>query len=175
MNSRGSPIGFFYPVIPTQIFGQSRNPEGYFWHPTSRAYFQSRISPRFRFKIPNPEPQIREILHPEKLIGDPQLKATTFFFFSWTIQSCRTQLQNILPTFDELNDMWNKRDKVRSSATSLFKCLFRSLRCRCCLTSPKTAPSTLFLMALEEILVKDKITASCERNMSPKHYFERYK
>ena len=49
----------------------SRNPEGYFWHPISRAYFQSRISPRFRLKIPNPEPQIREIPHPEKLIGDP--------------------------------------------------------------------------------------------------------
>ena len=71
---RGSPIGFFYPVIPTQIFGQSRNPEGYFWHPTSRAYFQSRISPRFPFKIPNPEPQIRQIPHPEKLIGDPLIR-----------------------------------------------------------------------------------------------------
>ena len=68
----GSPIGFFYPVIPTQNFGQSRNPKGYFWHPTSRAYFQSPISPRSRFKIPNPEPQIREIPHPEKLIGDPR-------------------------------------------------------------------------------------------------------
>ena len=71
---RGSPIGFFYPVIPTQIFGQSRNPEGYFWHPTSHAYLQSRISPRFPFKIPNPEPQIRQIPHPEKLIGDPLIR-----------------------------------------------------------------------------------------------------
>ena len=70
--NRGSPIGFFYPVIPTQIFGQSCNPEGYFWHPTSRAYFQSQITPRFPFKIPNPEPQIREIPHPEKSIGDPR-------------------------------------------------------------------------------------------------------
>ena len=68
---RGSPIGFFNPVTPTQNFRQSRNPEGYFWHPASRAYFQSTISPRFRLKIPNPEPQIREIPHPEKLIGDP--------------------------------------------------------------------------------------------------------
>ena len=72
--TRGSPIGFFYPVIPTQNVGQSRNPEGYFWHPTSRAYFQSRISPRFRLKIPNPESQIREIPHPEKLIGDPLIQ-----------------------------------------------------------------------------------------------------
>ena len=29
---------------PTQNFMQSRNPEGYFWHPTSREYFQSQIS-----------------------------------------------------------------------------------------------------------------------------------
>ena len=67
----GSPVRFFNPVIPTRNFGRSRNPEGYLWHPASRAYFQSRISPRFRFKIPNPEPQIKEIPHPEKLIGDP--------------------------------------------------------------------------------------------------------
>ena len=51
---------------------------------------------------------------------------------------------------------WNKPDKVWGSASSLFRCLFRSLRCRCCLSSLKTAPSTLFLMALEEIIVKDK-------------------
>ena len=62
-NYCGSPIGFFNPVIPRVIFD--------FWHPTSSAYFPSRISPRFRFKIPNPEPQIREIRHPEKIIGDP--------------------------------------------------------------------------------------------------------
>ena len=52
---RGYPIGFFNPVIPTQNFVQSRNPEGYFWHPTSQAYFQSRDSPRFYFQIPNPD------------------------------------------------------------------------------------------------------------------------
>ena len=34
---------------------------------------------------------------------------------------------------------WNKRDKVWSSASPLFKCLFRSCRRRCCLTSLKTA------------------------------------
>ena len=67
----GPQQGFSIPLIPTQNFGQSRNLEGYFWHHASRAYFQSRISPQFRFKIPNPEPQIREIPHPEKLIGDP--------------------------------------------------------------------------------------------------------
>ena len=41
------PIAFFNPVIPTQNFGQSRNPAGYFWHPTSRAYFQARV-PSFK-------------------------------------------------------------------------------------------------------------------------------
>ena len=41
---RGSPIGLFTPVIPTQNFMQSHNPEGYFWHPISLAYFQSQIA-----------------------------------------------------------------------------------------------------------------------------------
>ena len=31
----GSPIGFFNPLIPTQNFVQSRNPDSYFWYPTS--------------------------------------------------------------------------------------------------------------------------------------------
>ena len=35
----------------------SHNPEGYFWHPISRTYFQTRISPRFCFKIPSPDLQ----------------------------------------------------------------------------------------------------------------------
>ena len=56
--------GFFNLVIPIHNFVQSRNPEGYFWHHTSRAYFQSRISLLFYFKIPNPEHQIREITYP---------------------------------------------------------------------------------------------------------------
>ena len=47
------PIGFFNPVIPTQIFAQSPNPEGYFQNPPSRAHFQSRILPPFSFEIPN--------------------------------------------------------------------------------------------------------------------------
>ena len=31
------------PIIPNQIFAQSRNPEGYLRHPTPRAYFYSFI------------------------------------------------------------------------------------------------------------------------------------
>ena len=70
---RWSPIGFFNPVIRTPNFVQSRNPDGYFWHPTSRAYFQSRKSPQLCFKISNPgELQIREIPGPEKTIKDPR-------------------------------------------------------------------------------------------------------
>ena len=53
-----SPIGSFNPVIPTQIFPQFRNPDGYFWHFTSRVFLQSPISPPFCLKIPNPEVQI---------------------------------------------------------------------------------------------------------------------
>ena len=41
-NFRGYSIRFYNPIIPTQNFVQSRDPEGYIWHPTSRAYFQSR-------------------------------------------------------------------------------------------------------------------------------------
>ena len=37
---------------------------------------------------------------------------------------------------------WNKRDKVWSSANSLFKWRFRSRRRRCCLSSLLTAPTT---------------------------------
>ena len=48
-----SPIWFFNPVIPTQIFAQSPNPEGYFRNPPPRAHFQSRILPPFSFEIPN--------------------------------------------------------------------------------------------------------------------------
>ena len=31
-HGKGSPVRFFNPVIPTQIFAQSHNPKGYFWH-----------------------------------------------------------------------------------------------------------------------------------------------
>ena len=62
-------------VIQSRIldpkFVQFRNPEGYFWHPTSQAYFQSRNSPLFCSKIPNPELQMRELPGPEKPVEDP--------------------------------------------------------------------------------------------------------
>ena len=66
----GSPIGFFNPVIPTQNFGQSRNPEGYLGTPPPSHNFNPESRPDFALKswIPNPEPQIREIPHPENLL-----------------------------------------------------------------------------------------------------------
>ena len=51
---RGYPIGFFNPVTPTQC--KPRNPNGYFQHPASSAYFQSR----FCLQTPNPGLQIRK-------------------------------------------------------------------------------------------------------------------
>lgn len=64
-----SPTGYLNTVIPIQIFAQSRSPDGYFRHPASRAYFQSRNSPPYCFEIPNPGLQIRQIQHPETPLG----------------------------------------------------------------------------------------------------------
>ena len=56
---------------------QSRNPERFFQHLTSRAYLQSRILPPFCIRIFNPEVQLKEIPDPEKAIGDPQKRVAT--------------------------------------------------------------------------------------------------
>jgi len=60
-NMRGSPIRLFNALIPTQIFANSLNYDGYFWHPVPCAYFQSRIPPLFCLKIPSPGLQIRQM------------------------------------------------------------------------------------------------------------------
>ena len=100
---------------PDHDFEQSRNPEGYFWHPTSRAYFQSRIPPWFCCKIPNPELQIREIPYHRKPIGNPLLCWVPAFiiclcfgkffvtcnvslFYSCSFPSCPTHISKILLT-----------------------------------------------------------------------------
>ena len=72
------PERVFRSRSPDLNFVQSRNPEGYFWRPTSREYFQSRISPRFCFQILNPEIQIREIPNPVKPNVLLLLKITIF-------------------------------------------------------------------------------------------------
>ena len=55
------------PSSRTKFFPQSRNPDGYFGHPASRAYFQSRIPPSFCLRIPNPG-------RPEKTYRGPSYK-----------------------------------------------------------------------------------------------------
>ena len=94
----GPQIGFFNPVILTQDFEQSRNPEGYFCYPTSLAYFQSRIPPWFWCKIPNPEPQIREIPYPGKPTRDPHFYPLYLLSFPQILQSrlfdCRLYIVN---------------------------------------------------------------------------------
>ena len=59
-------IEAFNPFIPSEIFPQSRNPDGYFRLTVSLAYFQSRISPLFGLKMLKRGVQIREIQDPEK-------------------------------------------------------------------------------------------------------------
>ena len=56
--------------VPNRVL-QSRNLEPNFAQSRIPAFFQSRISPSFCFKIPNPELQIREIPHPGKLFLIP--------------------------------------------------------------------------------------------------------
>ena len=69
----GSPIS---PRNPDLQGHGSSNPNGYFWHLISRIYFQSRISPRFCFKITNPELQVRKIPDPKKPTGVHQILKT---------------------------------------------------------------------------------------------------
>ena len=70
-----------------------------------------------------------------RLVQDVNTRQRLSFSFSWTlILSFRIQLQKNLPTFYELT-RWNKRDKVWSSANSLFKWRFRCRRRRCCLSA----------------------------------------
>ena len=65
----GSPVPFFYPVIPTQNFLHSRNPEGYFSTSHLPWCFQSRILPRFFLTSLVPSFKYREIPDPENLLG----------------------------------------------------------------------------------------------------------
>lgn len=54
--------------------GSVRYMDGYFRHPTTREYFQSRISPPVCFKIPaNALLQIRRTPNPKNPFGDPRL------------------------------------------------------------------------------------------------------
>ena len=115
---RGSPTGFFNPVIPTQNFVQSRNPEGYFWHPTSQAYFQSRNTPRFCFQIPNPEVYIREFPGAEKPIEDAHMAVWQFF------------LKHTYRTKQTCSHLFEKRPKGRFHTCHKSKITLRNRRKR---------------------------------------------
>ena len=82
------PERVFYPLIPTQNFEQSRNPNGYFRGPTSCAYFQSR----------NPDVQIREIPYPEKPIGDPHTRPCSHYNTKIDIRACK-KFENLVVLF----------------------------------------------------------------------------
>ena len=66
-------------------------------------YFQSRISPGFCFKIPNPEIQITEIPDPEKPIEDP----LPFGHFKFMVF-----LKSVEKSLDYTNSYNNKFDKI---------------------------------------------------------------
>ena len=66
---RGSPIGFFNPVIRTQNFVQSHNPEAYFGHSNSHAHFQSLISPDFALKSRIPSFKWGKSRIPKNILG----------------------------------------------------------------------------------------------------------
>ena len=77
----GFPIGFFNPVIPTQNFVQSHNPEGFFFLASHLPSIPLIPNPSL-FNIPNPEFQTREIPYPEKPVEDPLLSMTACLNFA---------------------------------------------------------------------------------------------
>ena len=62
-----SSIGFFNPVVPTQNFIPSRNPDGYFWHSTFRVLL-SRLSRPFALKSRIPSFTWRKSQIPKNLL-----------------------------------------------------------------------------------------------------------
>jgi len=70
--------------VPSRVL-QSSNPDGYFWLPTSCAFFQSGISSRFCYKIPNPESQKGKSSNPKNLILRNHLLS---FFFPFRLRYC---------------------------------------------------------------------------------------
>ena len=62
-------------------------------------------------------------------------KTTTFFFFSWTLKNVLEKSNPEKNCQHLTSQRWNKRDKVWSNATLVFKWRFRSRRRHCCLSS----------------------------------------
>ena len=85
-------------------------------------------------------------MHNFTFCGGREHKTTTLFFFSWTLIHSLLEF-NSRKHFQHLTNWtrWIKRDKVWSSATSLFKWRFRSRRCRSCSRSLFTWYKTAML------------------------------
>ena len=76
-------------------------------------------------------------------------------------------------------ELWKRNKEKFQSVTlkklrSLLKGAVSRLPNSFCFLCPNAIHASLFAMKLEKIPVNDKITASCQANMSPKHYFKRY-
>ena len=88
---------FFHPVLATQIFANSRYPDGY--RPASRAYFQSQILPPVCFIIPNPAPQITLILRSRKTYWGPSRQSRKSRGLSLASHiPCLLSIRNLAPS-----------------------------------------------------------------------------
>ena len=94
-------MGFFNPVTRSKFSLNRRNPDGYFWRPPSRVFFQSRISPppptpHFCMKIPNPGVTLRRIPNPESSfsnsIEDTGFPIRTLYQKIFRFETCNSPL-----------------------------------------------------------------------------------
>ena len=86
-------------IVPSRV-PQSSNPDGYFWHPTFCAFFQSRISFRFCYKIRNPEFRKRKPRNPKNLILGNHL--LTLFFFLFVLGTVKNVIMVADSFYDEI-------------------------------------------------------------------------
>ena len=87
---------------PSRIFPQSHNPEAYFQHSASCAYFRSRISLPFSFEIPNPALQMKQIPDPEQPIGDHRKACAQEFVTRARVPSTSHLTRRRVQAIDEL-------------------------------------------------------------------------
>ena len=117
---------FFHPVLATQIFANSRYPDGY--RPASRAYFQSQILPPVCFIIPNPAPQITLILRSRKTYWGPSRQSRKSRGLSLASRiPCLLSIRNLAPSLlynPESQSAYhlygNFGEKFPSNGTSIF-------------------------------------------------------
>lgn len=86
---------------PSRIFPQSHNPEVYFQHSASCAYFRSHISPPVSFEIPNPGLQMPVSREP---IGDPRKACAQAFLTRARVPSTSHLTRRRAQAIDELHE-----------------------------------------------------------------------